>query len=119
MSESKVRKAVVTLAQVQTAFSAYAGVKAEIGTPVSGHSFDKGPRGRGFAEYDAADSIVRTFEGKEDALTFYSRYTEVAREVIDAPLVSLTKPTESDAETPEVPAQRKASKTSKTSKTSA
>ena len=101
MSETKIRKAVVTLADVQIAFAAYAGVKAEIGSPVSGHSFDKGPRGRGFAEYDATDDIVRTFDGKEDALTFYSRYAEVAREVIDA-LKSVP-----DAQ---VPAQRKASK---------
>lgn len=83
MSE-KTRKTVVTLEMVRTAFAAYAAIKAQIGTNVSNHSFDRGARGKGFAEYDATDHVVRTFDSKEDALTFYSRYVDVASEVLSA-----------------------------------
>lgn len=80
----KARKAVVTLADVQEAFSLYKAVKADMGAPILGNAFDRGLRGKGFAEYDATDSIVRTFEGKEEAQTFYGRYAEIAREVMAA-----------------------------------
>lgn len=78
------RKAVVTLAQVSEAFAEYAEVRKAIGSPVDGHSFDKGARGKGFAQYDDKDNIVRSFESKEDGLTFYGRYVEVAREIMTA-----------------------------------
>ena len=78
------RKAVVTLAQVSEAFAEYAEIRKAIGSPVDGHSFDKGARGKGFAQYDDKDNIVRSFESKEDGLTFYGRYVEVAREVMEA-----------------------------------
>lgn len=91
MSEvaSKIRKSIVTLEMVREVFTAYGLVRARIGMPVVGHSFDKGPRGKGFAQYDATDSIVRSFEGKEEAHTFYVRYVEVAQEVLHAPGVSV------------------------------
>ena len=75
------RKAVVTLAQVAEAFASYVKVKGIIGDSLAGHTFDRGNRGKGFAQYDSTDRAVRTFETKEDALTFYSRYVEVATEV--------------------------------------
>jgi hypothetical protein len=78
------RKAVVTIAQVSEAFADYAEIRKFIGQPVAAHSFDKGPRGKGFAQYDGNDSVVRLFDSKEDALTFYGRYVEVAREVMAA-----------------------------------
>lgn len=100
------RKAIVSLTEVQEAFTAYGQVRAEIGADVSGHTFDRGARGKGFAQYDAGDNIVRSFEGKEEALNFFRRYVEVAREVMAAPLVTVVKPSESDAEAPKVPSQR-------------
>lgn len=100
------RKAIVSLDAVREAFASYASVREEIGLPTTGHTFDRGARGKGYAQYNSADMIVRTFDTKEDALTFYSRYSEVAREILSAPLVSLSQPAESDAEAPKVPAQR-------------
>lgn len=93
MSEvtSKARKAIVTLEMVREVFTAYGLIRARIGMPVVGHTFDKGPRGKGFAQYDATDTIVRTFEGKEEAHTFYVRYVEVAEEVLSAPAVSVVQ----------------------------
>lgn len=84
MNAEKARKAVVTLAQVQEAFSLYQAVKADMGTPILGHAFDRGNRGKGFAEYDHNDSVVRSFDTKEEAHTFYARYAEIAREVMAA-----------------------------------
>lgn len=83
MSE-KARKTVVTLANVQEAFSIYRAVKADMGAPIIGHSFDRGNRGKGFAEYDNNDNTIRTFETKEEAQVFYGRYAEIAREVMTA-----------------------------------
>lgn len=80
MAEST-RKAVVTLAQVSEAFGEYVKIKGIIGDSLTGHTFDRGNRGKGFAQYDQGDNTVRTFDTKEDALTFYGRYVEVAREV--------------------------------------
>lgn len=82
--QENTRKAVVTLAQVGEAFAAYLAVKADMGQPITGHTFDRGNRGRGFAEYDSNDSTVRTFDTKEEAHTFYGRYSEIAREVMEA-----------------------------------
>lgn len=72
MSETTTRKAVVTTAQVTAAFDSYKGAFAVIGQDISGHEFDKGFRGRGFAEYDSKGNVVRSFDTKEDALTTYS-----------------------------------------------
>lgn len=83
MSENTTRKAVVTTAQVQEALNSYKAVKAEIGQNVSSWEFDKGARGKGFAVYSGND-VVMPFDTKEDALNYFGRYAEVAREVIDA-----------------------------------
>lgn len=78
------RKAVVTTAQVQEAFSRYQAAHRVVGTDLSGHEFDKGARGKGFAEYDGAGNVVRSFESKEDALTLYSLTAEGMWLVINA-----------------------------------
>lgn len=101
MTDTKTRKAIVTLADVQEAFKGYAAVRSNIGMPVTGHSFDRGARGKGFAQYDQADGIVRTFDTKEDAHIFYSRYVEVAQEVMHAPAVTLAESTQEAPEAPE------------------
>lgn len=100
MSEAT-RKAVVTLAQVNSAFAEYVTVKGLLGEDMTGHSFDRGNRGKGFAHYDQSDSTVRTFDTKEDALTFYGRYVEVAREVMDALGFKAPEATESGQDAPE------------------
>lgn len=84
MTVEQGRKRITTLAEVTEAFNAYRDLKVSIGADVSGHSFDRGLRGKGYAEYNAADTIVRTFDGKDEALSFYSRYVEVAREIMSA-----------------------------------
>lgn len=84
MSEStSTRKAVVTTAQVQAAINRYETVKAELsGTPAVGLVFDKGARGKGFALYDPKDVVVNTFETKEEALLHFTRWVEVAEEIV-------------------------------------
>lgn len=74
MSENTAtRKAVVTTAQVQAAFANYVAALVKIGDNGSvDNEFDKGFRGRGFAEYNIKGEVVRSFDTKEDALTFYS-----------------------------------------------
>ena len=104
MSE-KARKTVVTLEMVRTAFAAYAVVKSQIGMDVSDHSFDRGARGKGFAEYDGTDRVVRTFDSKDDALVFYSRYVDVASEVLSA--VGHPEHVEGQDDQPAVPAQKR------------
>lgn len=99
MQEST-RKAVITLAQVQEVFTAYLGVRSDMGQPSTGHTFDRGNRGKGFAEYSATDSTVRTFDTKEEAHTFYSRYSEIAREVMTA-VGHVPAPQESEESTQE------------------
>lgn len=121
------RKAVVTLAQVQEAFASYREIRGLMGDSLTGHTFDRGARGKGFAQYDATDSLVRTFDTKEEALTFYGRYAEIAREVMaafninqaesatEAPETSEGTPgegesdqaAESTTEAPSVPSQRR------------
>lgn len=118
------RKAVVTLAQVQEAFASYREIRGLMGDSLTGHTFDRGMRGKGFAQYDATDSLVRTFDTKEEALTFYGRYAEIAREVMaafninqaesatEAPETSEGTPGEGESaqevtEAPSVPSQRR------------
>lgn len=82
MSEAT-RKAVVTTLQVQNAVNRYETVKAELsGTPALGLSFDKGARGKGFALYDPSDNVVNTFETKEEAYLHFTRWVEVAEEIL-------------------------------------
>lgn len=71
MSENT-RKAVVTTAQVVEAFDRYKTALQVIGTDITGHEFDKGFRGRGFAQYDSNGGVVETFETKNDALDTYA-----------------------------------------------
>lgn len=84
MSDAKVRKAVVTTAQVQDALAAYNNVRANLAgleTP-DAQEFDKGFRGKGFATYNSDGSVERSWDTKDDALSFYSTWTEVANEVV-------------------------------------
>jgi hypothetical protein len=71
MTDTTTRKAVVTTAQVTEAFASYVAALTRIGQNISDHEFDKGFRGRGFAEYDGKGNVVRSFDTKEDALTTY------------------------------------------------
>lgn len=98
------RKAVVTTAQVRDAFASYASALVLVGQPeVAGNEFDKGLRGRGFAEYDAAGNVVRTFETKDDALNFYGLSAAAMWVVLDYVQKNVVAD-ESEA-TPEVPAK--------------
>lgn len=97
MSETtKVRKAVVTTAQVAEAFASYASAQKVIGNDILSHEFDKGFRGKGFAEYDGTGAVVRTFETKEDALSHYGLLAEGMWLVIDAAGLNTTDVDESD-----------------------
>lgn len=78
------RKAVVTTAQVAEAFAHYVAAHTVVGVDKTSHEFDKGHRGKGFAEYDGTGAVVRSFETKEDALTEYSKVAEGMWLVIDA-----------------------------------
>jgi hypothetical protein len=83
MSENT-RKAVVTTAQVQEALKNYNSVRANLAgleTP-DAQEFDKGARGKGFATYNADGSVDRPWETKDEALSFYSTWTQVANDVI-------------------------------------
>lgn len=82
----KIRKAVVTTAEVQEALSEYLRVRAELsGTEQSeALEFDKGARGKGFATYDSSGTAVKTWETKEEAREFYATWTRVASEVLSA-----------------------------------
>lgn len=109
-----IRKAVITLNQVQAAFLAYQTVRTAMGDDITGHTFDRGARGKGFAQYDTTDAVVRTFDSKEDALSHYGRYTDVAREVMEVFSVGLYAPAEeaesaeeAQEEATKVPAQRR------------
>lgn len=84
MTETKVRKAVVKMEDVKVAFAAYVGIRQAVIGDVQGHSFDKGFRGRGFAQYDSNDNVVRTFESREDALNYYKNWADIASEVLVA-----------------------------------
>jgi hypothetical protein len=84
MSDAKVRKAVVTTAEVQAALDGYNNARATLAgleTP-DAQEFDKGFRGKGFATYNADGSVERSWETKDEALGFYSTWTEVAQEVV-------------------------------------
>lgn len=85
MSETTARKAVVTTAQVRDAFASYASALVKVGQEsVASHEFDKGARGRGFAEYDGAGNVVQSFETKDDALNHYSLIAKGMWIVLDA-----------------------------------
>jgi hypothetical protein len=103
MSENG-RKAVVTTLQVQNAINRYETVKAELsGTPAVGLVFDKGARGKGFALYAPDDSVVNSFETKEEALLHFTRWVEVAEEVVTIQATAKqteTKTTRKPAEKP-------------------
>ena len=83
MSENTARKAVVTTAQVQEKVNLYAEVRKEIAglEKVETFEFDKGMRGKGFATYDSDGNVVETFEGKEEALTFYNTWINAAWQI--------------------------------------
>ena len=84
MSETTTRKAVVTTAQVQEAFASYVLAHVRNGDDTkNSNEFDKGLRGRGFAEYTGNGLVVRTFDTKEDALTYYSLLAEGMWKVLD------------------------------------
>lgn len=84
MSDAKVRKAVVTTVQVQDALAAYNITRGNLaGLEISEvQEFDKGFRGKGFATYNQDGSVERSWETKDEALSFYSTWTEVAQEVV-------------------------------------
>ena len=82
--ETSTRKAVVTTAQVREAFAKYVGALVLIGqNDAAGNEFDKGARGKGFAEYDGAGNVVRSFETKDDALAFYGLTADGMWSVLD------------------------------------
>lgn len=83
MSENT-RKAVVTTAEVVVAFDRYKTALSVIGQDITEHEFDKGFRGRGFAQYDSNGGVVENFETKEAALTKYNGLSEGMWLVIDA-----------------------------------
>lgn len=79
---TKTRKAVVTTAQVQEAVNDYTLTVSEIsGEERLSLDFDKGFRGKGFAVY-GGESVVATFETKEEALDFYGNWVKVAKDVV-------------------------------------
>ncbi len=83
MSETKTRKAVVTTAEVQEGLSLYLATREAIsGAKAEKQEFDKGARGKGFATYDASGAVVKTWETKEEALSFYAGWVEVAKDVL-------------------------------------
>lgn len=86
----KIRKAVVTTAQVATALEEWKTTRKALGLDVSDVEFDKGFRGKGFALYQG-DKIVETFETKEDAFLKFSTYVEVAKEIMTAPNVTVVE----------------------------
>lgn len=102
MSENT-RKAVVTTAQVQAAFDRYKAAHKVIGTDLDGSEFDKGARGKGFAEYDAQGAVSRSFDSKEDALTHYGLVATGMWTVIHA-----AKLENQESETTDKPAKRTA-----------
>lgn len=102
MSENT-RKAVVTTAQVRDAFASYASALVKVGQEsVVDHEFDKGLRGRGFAEYDGNGNIVQSFETKDDALNYYSLIAKGMWIVLDAQ--ESAKPAKTPAKVAEKPA---------------
>lgn len=86
------RKAVITTAQVQAALQAVNDNYRTIHPEWKNTEFDKGARGKGFAEYAQDGTVVRTFETKEDAYVHYSTFAEGMKAV----MVYLPKP-ESEA----------------------
>jgi hypothetical protein len=111
MSENA-RKAVITTAQVQTALDKASEVRATLtGKPVEALTFDKGARGKGFAVYTANDTVVTSFETKEEAFIHYNRWAEVATEVLG--LIETNKsvevvPAKAPAKTPAKAAEKPA-----------
>lgn len=99
------RKAVVTTAQVQAAVKEYTTAIAEIsGQDRVEMDFDKGFRGKGFATYDG-ETVVKTFDTKEQALDFYATWVKVAGEVVT--LIAERKAREAEAEKAAPKAPRK------------
>jgi hypothetical protein len=80
MSENT-RKAVVTTAQVQAALAEYLKIRKENGVDDGALEFDKGFRGKGFATYKG-NEVVASFETKEEAFLHYSKWVEVAKEIL-------------------------------------
>lgn len=68
------RKAVVTTVQVQDALSKVNDNYKFVLPDWKDTEFDKGARGKGFAEYDQSGSVIRSFDTKEDALKFYTQF---------------------------------------------
>jgi hypothetical protein len=98
MTDTKVRKAVVTTAQVNDALSAYVKLYSEVsGQESPALELDRGPRGgQPFAVYvKGSDTIVKGFDTKDSALAFYSNYVDVAQEILGA-LVARDLISESD-----------------------
>lgn len=112
MSETTTRKAVVTTVQVQAAFANYVAALVKIGDSGSvDNEFDKGFRGRGFAEYNAKGEVVRSFDTKEDALTYYSLLAEGMWRVLDTlSSETVSKPAVEAEGTEAKPATRRAAK---------
>jgi hypothetical protein len=102
MSETTTRKAVVTTDQVREAFASYVLGFKKIGQDITKNEFDKGLRGRGFAEYDGKGEVIRSFDTKDDALTFYGFTAKGMWAVLD----TLPKP-EVEVETEVKPSTRK------------
>ncbi len=96
MSEAT-RKAVVTTAMVQEALNSYAVSVGDITGNKPELEFDKGFRGKGFAVY-SGETVVKSFETKEQARDFYLNWTIVAGEVLT--LIADRKLAEIQAEKP-------------------
>lgn len=84
MSDAKVRKAVVTTAEVQAALVKYNTLRGDLAglSAPETQEFDKGFRGKGFATYNTDGTVERTWETKDEALSFYSTWAQVAGEVV-------------------------------------
>lgn len=82
MPETATRKAVVTTETVREALVKYLETRKTIGFEDGKYEFDKGARGKGFALYNEKGEVVVFFETKENALVFFTRWTEVANEIL-------------------------------------
>lgn len=84
MTEATARKAVVTTEQVRAAFASYVLANVRNGdNTIQDNEFDKGARGRGFAEYTGKGIVVRNFDTKDEALTYYGLLAEGMWRVLD------------------------------------
>lgn len=91
MSDTTARKAVVTTAQVQAQLDIVNTILHKLDSTHVGTEFDRGGRKGGFAEYRADETVVRSFDTKDSALTFYTALAEGMRQVAEHPNVSIAE----------------------------